>query len=72
MTLEVEFNEESSHLRNGTHICLSSQVSVFSACSWESDFVLVIPLLKCKQVHEKINYLYGFCTIMNGFGHTAL
>ena len=60
MTLEVEFNEESSHLRNGTRTYVyHPKVSVFGACSWEADFVLIIPLLKCKQVHEERNYLYG-------------
>ena len=57
--LEVEFNVENSHLRIwNTHISLSSQASVFGACSWEADFVLIMPLLKCKQVHEESNYLY--------------
>ena len=56
---EAELNVESSQLRFwNTHICLSSQVSVFGACSWEADFVLIIPLLKCKQVREERNYLY--------------
>jgi len=41
-----------------TPICLLSQVSVFGACNWEADFVLIIPLLKCKQVHKERNYLY--------------
>ena len=57
--LEAGFNVKSSHLRIwNTHICLSSQVSVFGACSWEADFVLIIHLLKCKQVHDERNDLY--------------
>ena len=60
MTLDVEFNEESSHLRNGTHTYVyHPRVSMFGACSCEADFVLIIPLLKCKQVYEERNYLYG-------------
>ena len=43
----------------GTHTYVyHPRVSVFGACSWEADFVLIIPLLKCKQVHEEKNYLY--------------
>ena len=41
-----------------THICFHLGVSVFDACSGEVEIFLIIPLLKCKLVHEEMNYLY--------------